>query len=81
MAKFRAENPAYTGPVTADMVTASGSGLDPHLSPESADAQAARVAAARGIGVEKVHALIALAYEATPHCFVSQGLHQGQAGL
>jgi len=59
VAKFRAENPGYTGPVPPDMVTASGSGLDPDLSPESADAQAARVAAARGIGVDRVRALIA----------------------
>ncbi|QBJ98165.1 potassium-transporting ATPase subunit C [Rhodococcus sp. ABRD24] len=45
--------------VPADAVTSSGSGLDPHISPQYADLQAARVAAARGIGVDQVDRLIA----------------------
>ena len=45
-------------PIPADAVTASGSGLDPHISVENARIQAARVAAARGIPVEKVNSLV-----------------------
>ena len=56
--KFRKENPDYSGPIPADLVTASASGLDPHLSPDSAHAQAARVAKARSVAVEQIHQLI-----------------------
>ena len=57
--KFRKENPEYRGPLPADLVTASGSGLDPHISPASAEAQAARIARVRGISLQKVQQLIA----------------------
>ena len=57
--QFRKENPDYQGPIPADLVTASASGLDPHLSPDSARAQGARVAKARGVGVEDIDRLIA----------------------
>jgi K+-transporting ATPase ATPase C chain len=46
-------------PVPADAVTASGSGLDPHISPANAALQAARVARARSLSLEKVQSLIA----------------------
>lgn len=57
--KFRKENPDYTGPIPSDLLTASASGLDPHLSPDSARAQAARIAKARGLSAEQVDGLIA----------------------
>ena len=57
-AAFRKENPNFNGPIPADAVTASGSGLDPHISPANAMAQAARVAAARKVSPERVTALV-----------------------
>ncbi|MEO5923511.1 MAG: potassium-transporting ATPase subunit KdpC [Bryobacteraceae bacterium] len=56
---FRASNPGYTGPIPADLVTTSASGIDPHISPASAEAQVARVAAERGMSPESVKALVA----------------------
>ncbi|MDX1963521.1 MAG: potassium-transporting ATPase subunit KdpC [Pirellulales bacterium] len=56
--KLRAAHPAEQGAIPVDLVTASGSGLDPHISPAAANYQAARVAAARNIPVEKVRELI-----------------------
>jgi K+-transporting ATPase ATPase C chain len=55
---FRRENPEYQGPIPSDMATASGSGLDPHISPASAYAQAYRVAKTRRISVDQVNRLV-----------------------
>lgn len=62
VAKRRAEG--VTGPIPADLVTTSGSGLDPDLSPAAALAQAARVARVRGLPLARVEALVASATEA-----------------
>ena len=56
--QFRKENPSYTGAIPADAITASGSGLDPHISPANAHAQAARVAQARSANLNQIQSLI-----------------------
>ncbi|HWG37149.1 MAG TPA: potassium-transporting ATPase subunit KdpC [Terriglobales bacterium] len=60
VAEFHANNPQFHGPIPADLLTASGSGLDPDISPASAAAQAARVAAARDAEPAQVEALVHL---------------------
>ena len=57
-AQFRKDNPDYTGPIPADAITSSGSGLDPEISPANALAQVPRVAASRGIPVAIVRGLV-----------------------
>jgi K+-transporting ATPase ATPase C chain len=58
VATAREERPGEAGPVPADLVTTSASGFDPHLSPDAALWQAARIAKARGVAEEEVAAVI-----------------------
>ena len=55
---LRASDPGNTRPVPVDLVTASASGLDPHISPAAAAYQSERVARARGLPVGQVQALV-----------------------
>lgn len=57
VAKLQQENPG--APIPVDLVTASGSGLDPEISPAAAEFQIPRVAKARGMSLEAVSAVVA----------------------
>jgi K+-transporting ATPase ATPase C chain len=57
------ENPDAPGPIPAELLTASASGLDPHLSPEGALWQIARIASARGVAPDRVRVLVAASVE------------------
>jgi potassium-transporting ATPase KdpC subunit len=56
--RLKQENPEATIPVPAELVTTSGSGLDPHLSPEAMLWQVPRVAKTRGVAPDRVKAVV-----------------------
>ena len=56
---LRAADPVNDTPIPVDLVTASGSGLDPHMSPAAAEYQLKRVARARGLGENTLRDLVA----------------------
>jgi potassium-transporting ATPase KdpC subunit len=57
-AEVRAANPGFSGALPPDSVLASGSGLDPHITPANAEAQTARVARARGVPPDQIRDLV-----------------------
>lgn len=70
--KFRKENPEFSGPIPADLLTSSASGLDPHISPASAYAQAPRVAKARGVAEDQIRQLVTSAIETRQLAFLGE---------
>ncbi|MBT9099389.1 potassium-transporting ATPase subunit KdpC [Methylovulum psychrotolerans] len=56
---LKAADPGNTAPIPVDLITASGSGLDPHISPAAAAYQVPRIAKARKMSADKLSALVA----------------------
>ncbi len=72
LVRLRHDNPAAAGPVPAELVLASGSGVDPEISPEAALWQLPRIAAARGIVESRVRAIVEERTEGRDLCFLGE---------
>lgn len=72
MDALRRADPHNSLPIPVDLVTASASGLDPHISPAAAQYQVGRVARARGLPVEQVRQLVARATEGRQFGFLGE---------
>jgi len=68
--RLKAENPGKQVPI--DLVTTSGSGLDPHISPASAEFQVARVARERGIGEDELRRIVSAHTEGRQFGFLGE---------
>lgn len=71
-AKFRQDNPGFTGAIPSDAITTSASGLDPHISPAFAESQLPRIATARHISEDQARMILAAHTEARQIGFMGE---------